>query len=112
MRNLTVEEVLEVNTEVMGRRHALRDHGLLESAAARPRATAFGADAYHDLVSKTAALLHSLVLNHAFVDGSKRTAVLATLVLLDLNGTCFDGVSARRLTSCFAWLVMGSSWMR
>jgi death-on-curing protein len=86
MRYLTVEEVLEINAEVMRGRHALRDLGLLESAVARPQASAFGADAYPDLASKAAALLHSLVLNHAFVDGNKRTAVLATLVFLDLNG--------------------------
>jgi death-on-curing protein len=86
MRYLTVEEVLEINAEVMGGRHALRDLGLLESAVARPQASAFGADAYPDLASKAAALLHSLVLNHAFVDGNKRTAVLSTLVFLDLNG--------------------------
>ncbi len=86
MRYLTVEEVLEINAELMGGRHALRDQGLLDSAVARPKASAFGSDAYPDLVSKAAALLHSLVLNHAFVDGNKRTAVLATLVFLDLNG--------------------------
>jgi death-on-curing protein len=60
--------------------------GLLESAVARPQASALGVDAYPDLISKAAALLHSLVLNHAFVDGNKRSAVLATLVFLDLNG--------------------------
>jgi death-on-curing protein len=86
MRYLTVEEVLEINAEVMGEGHTLRDIGLLESAVARPQASAFGADAYPDLASKAAALLHSLVLNHAFVDGNKRTAVLATLVFLNLNG--------------------------
>ena len=70
----------------------VRDRGLLESAVARPRASAFGRDAYPDLLSKAAALLHSLTLNHAFVDGNKRTAVLATLVFLDLNGyiICWD----------------------
>jgi death-on-curing protein len=86
MRYLTVEEVLEINAEVMGGGHTLRDLGLLESAVARPQASAFGADAYPDWASKAAALLHSLVLNHAFVDGNKRTAVLSTLVFLDLNG--------------------------
>jgi death-on-curing protein len=86
VRFLTVDEVLEINAEVMGGSHALRDRGLLESAVARPQASAFGVDAYPDLVSKAAALLHSLVMNHAFVDGNKRTAVLATLVFLDLNG--------------------------
>jgi death-on-curing protein len=86
VRYLTVEEVLEINAEVMGGCHALRDQGLLESAVARPQASAFGSDAYPDVVSKAAALLHSLVLNHAFIDGNKRTAILATLVFLDLNG--------------------------
>lgn len=64
----------------------MRDLGLLESALGRPRASALGVDAYPDLVRKAAALLHSLVLNHAFVDGNKRTAVLATVVFADLNG--------------------------
>jgi death on curing protein len=59
---------------------------LLESAVARPQASAFGSDAYPDIVSKAAALLHSLVMNHAFLDGNKRTAVLALLVFADLNG--------------------------
>ena len=86
MRYLSVEEVIEINAHVMGGKHVLRDRGLLESAAARPQASAFGADAYPDLAAKAAALLHSLVLNHPFIDGNKRTAVLATLVFLDLNG--------------------------
>lgn len=86
MHYLTIDQVLEINAEMMGGRHALRDRALLESAVARPQASAFGVDAYPDLVSKAAALLHSLVLNHAFVDGNKRTAVLSTLVFVDLNG--------------------------
>ena len=86
MRYLTVEEVLEINAEVMGGEHALREQGLLESAIARPQARDFGTDAYPDVASKAAALLHSLILYHAFVDGNKRTAVLSTLVFLDLNG--------------------------
>jgi len=86
MRYLSVEEVIEINAQVMGGKHVLRDRGLLESAVARPQASAFGADAYPDLAAKAAALLHSLVLNHPVIDGNKRTAVLATLVFLDLNG--------------------------
>jgi death on curing protein len=86
MRYLTPQEVLAINSAVLGGRHALRDWGLLESAVARPRASTLGVDAYPDLISKAAALLHSLVLNHAFVDGNKRTAVLAMLVFADLNG--------------------------
>jgi death on curing protein len=61
------------------------DVGLLESACARPRATVFGSEAYPSLPLKAAALLHSLVRNHALVDGNERLAWLAAVVFLDLN---------------------------
>ncbi len=64
----------------------VRDVGLLASAVARPRASAFGHDAYPDLAHKAAALLHSIALNHALVDGNKRLAWLATHAFLRLNG--------------------------
>jgi death on curing protein len=64
----------------------IRDLGLLEAACARPRASVFGADAYPTLAGKAAALLHSIVANHALVDGNKRLGWLATVVFLDLNG--------------------------
>ena len=64
----------------------VRDVGLLDAACGRPRATAFGVDAYPDLLLKAAALLHSIACNHALVDGNKRLAWLATVVFLDLNG--------------------------
>lgn len=63
-----------------------RDHGLLESASARPQATAFGADAYPGLEEKAAALLHSLARNHALVDGNKRLSLAATIAFLGING--------------------------
>jgi death-on-curing protein len=64
----------------------VRDIGLVDSATARPRSSAFGEDAYPTIRLKAAALLHSLVNNHALVDGNKRLAWLATIVFLDLNG--------------------------
>jgi death on curing protein len=64
----------------------VRDIGLLDSAAARPRSSAFGDDAYLTLPLKAAALLHSTARNHALVDGNKRLAWLAVVVFLDLNG--------------------------
>lgn len=64
----------------------VRDVGLLDSAAARPRASAFGADAYPTLPLKAAALLHLVAGNHALVDANKRLAWLATVVFLDING--------------------------
>lgn len=63
----------------------VRDLGLLDSASARPRSSAFGQDAYPTLDLKAAALLHSLAHNHPLVDGNKRLAWLATVVFLDLN---------------------------
>ena len=64
----------------------VRDLGLLDSAMARPRSSAFGMDAYPTIAIKAAALLHSLASNHPLVDGNKRLAWLATVVFLDLNG--------------------------
>jgi death on curing protein len=64
----------------------VRDLGLLDAACARPQSTAFGQDAYPTLEQKAAALLHSIVRNHALVDGNKRLGWLATTVFLDLNG--------------------------
>jgi len=64
----------------------VRDVGLLDSAVARPRSSAFGEDAYSSISLKAAALLHSITNNHALVDGNKRLAWLATSVFLDLNG--------------------------
>lgn len=63
----------------------VRDIGLLDSAAARPRSSAFGADAYPSPALKAAALLHSIARNHALVDGNKRLAWLATVVFVDIN---------------------------
>lgn len=64
----------------------VRDVGLLDAAVARPRSSAFGQDAYPTVHLKAAALLHSVVGNHALVDGNKRLGWLATVVFLDLNG--------------------------
>ena len=64
----------------------VRDPGLLESALARPRSTAFGEDAYPSLHAKAAALLHSLARNHALVDGNKRLALAGTIAFYGLNG--------------------------
>lgn len=64
----------------------VRDVGLLDAAIARPRSSALGEDAYPTLHLKAAALLHSIVTNHALVDGNKRLGWLAMVVFLDLNG--------------------------
>lgn len=63
-----------------------RDRGLLESAVNRPFQSAFGKDAYPEVIAKAAALFHSLVANHSFIDGNKRTAVMVLQSFLVLNG--------------------------
>ena len=83
---LTLDDLVELTVLLMGEPAPIRDIGLLGSAAARPRTTAFGQDAYPDLWTKAAALLQSIVKNHALIDGNKRLAWLATAVFLELNG--------------------------
>lgn len=58
----------------------------MASAAGRPRASAFGHDAYPTFATKAAALMHSLARNHALVDGNKRLAWAATRVFCLING--------------------------
>ena len=85
---LTLEDLLELVRRLGA--GPVRDIGLLDAAAARPRSTAFGTDAYPSLELKAAALLHSVVRNHALVDGNKRLSWLAAVVFLDINGRTID----------------------
>lgn len=87
---LDLEDLLIIAGEAIDGEVLVRDYGLLESAAARPATTVFGQDAYPDEFTKAAALLLSLATNHPLVDGNKRLAWLATVVLLDLNGRHID----------------------
>jgi len=90
---LSVDQILEVHNaqiEEFGGSAGLRDRGALESAVARPAMTFGGEDLYPDVPSKTAALMHSLVMNHAFVDGNKRVGVAAAELFLRLNGYRLD----------------------
>jgi death-on-curing protein len=82
-RFLTLEIVLEV---VARQGWQVKDAGLLDSALMRPRATAFGQDAYPSLALKAAALLHSVAQNQALVDGNKRLALLCAHAFLAING--------------------------
>ena len=80
------DDVLIAGAIAVGDVLQVADYGLLEAAVARPRATAYGLDAYPDLYTKAAALLHSLARNHALVDGNKRTAWAAAWTFLHVNG--------------------------
>jgi death-on-curing protein len=83
---LDLESLLHVASRTLGGDPAVRDYGLLESALARPQASAFGEDAYPDIHQKAAALPHSLARNRALVDGNKRIALAATIAFLGMNG--------------------------
>ncbi len=68
----------------------VRDHGLLASALARPATTIFGADAYPSLDRKAAALLESVVKNHSFFDGNRRSGWTLMVSFLWINGFAHD----------------------
>jgi len=89
MRYLTVGEVLDIYSRVMqqsGGLVGIRDLGGLESAVAQPRMTFGGAELYPTLVEKASALGFSLIQNHPFIDGNKRTGHAALETFLVLNG--------------------------
>ena len=83
---LSVDDLVTLADVLLGAGAVVRDVGLLAAAAARPQATAFGEDAYPDVLNKAAALLQSVVNNHALDDGNKRLGWLSCAVFLDLNG--------------------------
>lgn len=86
---LTLEQVLLVHEDQIARyggSSGLRDLALIESALFRPQSSFSGEDFYKTIFDKAAALMHSIILNHAFVDGNKRTGTAAMLVFLELNG--------------------------
>jgi death-on-curing protein len=83
---LDLDALLLVATRALQSTPEVRDHGLLESALARPQAMAFGEDAYPTIHDKAAALMHSLARNHALVDGNKRLALAATIAFYGMNG--------------------------
>jgi death-on-curing protein len=90
---LTAEQILFVHYRLLsetGGEHGVRDIGLLESAVARPRATFDRQELYTDIFEKAAALMESLINNHPFVDGNKRTGIACTVLFLKQNGISFS----------------------
>lgn len=93
MRYLSLPEVLDLHEKLMestGGTRGLRDLAALESALAQPHVTFGGTDLYPNLMAKAAALCFSLVMNHPFVDGNKRTGHAAMETFLVLNGHELD----------------------
>lgn len=89
MRYLTVEEIIlihEYEIQITGGTYEILSLELLESACYRPKTTIGGKEMYDDIFKKASCLIHSLIKNHPFVDGSKRTAVVSCVAFLSLNG--------------------------
>jgi death-on-curing protein len=85
---LQLEDLLQLASDLGDL--VVRDFGLLEAAAQRPRTTLYGQEAYPTIPEKAAVLLESLTRNHALVDGNKRIGWLAVVVFLDVNGLTLD----------------------
>lgn len=83
---VSVDDLIVTAHRFLGHEPEVADPGVLASAAARPRATVFGTDAYPDLHTKAAALLHALVKNHPLVDGNKRLGWVGVNLFYGYNG--------------------------
>ena len=93
MKYLITKDVLLLHNlaiDKSGGSHGLRDLGLLESAVSRPQASFGGEDLYPTIFLKAGALVHSLLRNHAFVDGNKRTSMFSAMTFFELNGYIFE----------------------
>ena len=100
MKLLTVRDIELLHMQIIdasGGSHGIRNLKGVEAAVATQTQTVFSADAYPSLFDKAAALLRGLAANHPFVDGNKRTAMLAALTLLNLNGQDTSGVDDQQL---------------
>ena len=96
MKYLYPKQVLYLHKQIVaasGGSEGLRDKGLMESAVYRPQASFGGHDFYPDLFTKVAALGHSLINNHPFIDGNKRIGYEAMRLMLRLNGYDIGRVS-------------------
>ena len=97
MRYLTLNEVLDLYQQVMeqsGGAVGIRDLNALESAVAQPRMTLGGEELYPTVKEKASALGFSLVMNHPFVDGNKRTGAAAAELFVEMNGHDLNAIDS------------------
>ena len=86
---LTAQQVLFLHARLVaetGGSHGVRDLSMLLSALGRPQASYDKQDLYPDLFTKSAAFMDSLIRNHPFMDGNKRTGIAASALFLRTNG--------------------------
>lgn len=110
VKYLSPQEVLRIHfkmVKLFGGSHGIRDLTLVESAVARPQAGFGDFEAYPDLFLKAAVLMHSLLKNHPFVDGNKRTATTSCGIFLKRNG--YSVIVSQKALVKFALAVENSS---
>lgn len=108
---LTIEQVTFLHEYIIrraGGKQGIRDFALLHSALERCKATFAGEDLYPTTLEKASALLHSLVMNHAFMDGNKRTAYAVMVRFLDING--FQTYASQQEIIDFCLAVDNEGW--
>jgi len=96
MKFLPAEQVLFLHAMIIsetGGSHGVRDIGMFQSAVSRPKATFGGQELYSDIHSKAAAMMHSLIQNHPFLDGNERTAIAAAVFFLRFNQYEFNATN-------------------
>lgn len=98
LTNAQVLKIHDKQLELKGGEQGIVKAEYLDSAVNAPRATFGGCFLHRDIFEMAAAYLRSLTLNHAFVDGNKRTAVGVALVFLELNGQYLDEIHQDALT--------------
>lgn len=89
IKYLTTSQIFFIHDQLIkefGGSHGLRDANLLESAVSRPKANFDGRNLYNSLFDKAAALMQSILKNHSFLDGNKRTALSSAAIFLKTNG--------------------------
>lgn len=98
---LSLEQVIVAHAALIkryGGSEGIFNQGLLESAIFRPQATAFGQEAYPAFFEKCAVLVYSLIQNHPFIDGNKRTGFAAMHLMLLINGYDLNSAAKEEIT--------------
>jgi death-on-curing protein len=108
IRFLDLDDVLGLARRLLGDPVPIRDIGLLNSAVLRPQTTLAGEYAYGDIYEMAAALLQSVVGNHALIDGNKRLGWLSTAVFLQVNGIGVEQLSNDDVVDLVMWIASES----
>ena len=108
IRFLDLEDVLSLGRRLLGDPVPIRDMGLLNSAVLRPQTTLAGEYAYRDIFEMAAALLQSIVGNHALIDGNKRLGWLSTAVFLQINEVVVSHLNNNDVYDLVLWVASES----